>query len=327
MPCEEATRSTDLSTRTTALKHDTSSSSACGSEEAETNGEEEWLAEARPYLFGCGYKEFTERHRCGYRVCNDCFQQQMMTYILELVENGIRSEDGEPSLLARRQHLSLLRQAGKPRYGDLGEDWQTPGEVCAQDPTWPGYPAPLNDGMVKVEDPELLVNPAPVAYRAAPGMMDDIYDGPFVDGGQFEPAPTQLLQQQQVLYPGQAEPYLYQNPGPSFQPTGLEDPGMFAIDPQLLDWQQSEPQLLEFFMQPAPAPIEAAPTGDPGPCVEDVRDTASADFLNWEASVEAQAGGHDPAFTHLLEEAVSGGDVGSHMWNQDVVWGASGYYS
>ncbi|CAH0016227.1 unnamed protein product [Clonostachys rhizophaga] len=312
-PCEEATRPTDSSTRITTQIHDALSSSACRSEEAETNGEEEWLAEARPYLFGCGYKEYTERHRCGYRVCDGCFQRQMMAYILALAENGIESEDGEPSLLARRQHLSL--------YGDLGGECQTPREMCAQDPTWsPGYPAMLNDDMVKVEDPELLVNSAPGVYRATPGMMDDIYDGPFVDGGQFQPAPAQL--QQQVLYPGQAEPYLYQDPGSSFQPTGLEDP-----DPQLLDWRQSEPQLLDFLMQPAAAPIEAAPTGDPSSSIEDTRDIANADILKWEANVEAQAGGHDPAFTHLLEEAVCGGDVGSHMWNQDVVWGASGYYS
>ncbi|CAI6095763.1 unnamed protein product [Clonostachys chloroleuca] len=322
-PCEEATKPTDSSTRITTQTHDTSSSSACGSEKAETNGVEEWLAEARPYLFGCGYKEYTERHRCGYRVCDSCFQRQMMTYIPGLAINGIESEEGEPSLLARRQHLSL--QAGKPQYGDLGEECQTPREVCAQDPTWsPGYPAMLNESMVKVEDPELLVNSAPVVYRATPGMMDDIYDGPFIDGGQFQPAPAQM--QQQVLYPGQAEPYLYQDPGPSFQPIGLEDPGMFAIDPQLLDWQR-EPQLSDFLMQPASAPFEAAPTGDPSSCAEDVKDTANADILNWEASVEAQAGGYDPAFTHWLEEAVSGGDVGSHVWNQDVVWGASGYYS
>ncbi|CAG9938210.1 unnamed protein product [Clonostachys rosea f. rosea IK726] len=312
-PCEEATNPTDSSTRITTQIYDTSSSSACGSEGGETNGEEEWLADARPYLFGCGQKEYTERHRCGYRVCSNCFQKQMMTYILGLAMNGIESEDGEPSLLARRQHLSL--------YGDLGEECQTPREVCAQDPAWsPGYPAMLNDGMVKVEDPGLLVNSAPVAYRATPGMMDDIYDGPFIDGGQIQPGPAQL--QQQVLHPGQAEPYLYQDPGPSFQPTGLEDP-----DPQLLDWRQSEPQLLDFLMQPAAAPVEAAPAGDPSSCVEDVRDTASADILSWEANIEAQAGGHGPAFTHSLEEAVCGGDVGSHMWNQDVVWGASGYYS
>ncbi|CAG9971198.1 unnamed protein product [Clonostachys byssicola] len=319
VPCEEATRPTDSSTRITNPLHDESLSSACGSEEAETNGEEEWLAKARPYLFGCGYKDYTERHRCGYRVCNGCFQRQMMAYIMRLAVNGIESEDGEPSLLARRQYLSL--------YGDLGEEeCQTPREACVQDTAWsPGYPAMLDESMVKVEDPGLLVNSAPVAYRATPGMMDDIYDGPFIDGGQFQPAPAQL--QQQALYPGQAEPCPYQDPAPSFQPTSLEDPGMFAIDPQLLDWRQSEPQLLDFLMQPAAAPVEAAPTGDPGSCVEDVRGAASADILKWEANVEAQAGGHDSAFTHSLEEAVSGVDVGSHMWNQELVWGASGYYS
>ncbi|VUC19863.1 unnamed protein product [Clonostachys rosea] len=323
-PCEEATESTDSSTRIATPRQDTSSDSAYGSEQAEGVLKEEWFAEARPYLFGCGYKEFTERHRCGYRVCNDCFQQQMMASILELVENGIGSEGGEPSLLARRQHLSLVRHAGTPQHGDPGEEWQTPREVGVQDPKWPGYSAMLDDSMAKVEDPDLLANSASVAYQATSGMMDDIYDGPFVDGGHFEPAPTQL--QQQALYSGQAEPYLYQDPGPSFQSAGLADTGVSAIDPQLLDWQ-SEPQLLEFPTQPAPAPIVAASTGDPSSCVEGARVTPSAEFLNWEANAETQASGHDPAFAPLVEEAVSGGDVGSHMWNQDVVWGASEYHS